>query len=43
MEFRSLRKPSYRRPEREARGRPFGFQGDLNSRGHAPRVRRLTF
>ena len=33
-EFRSPRKPSYRQPERKARGRLFGFQGDLNSRGH---------
>ena len=32
--FRSLRKPSYRHPEREVRGRLFSFQGDLNSRGH---------
>ena len=33
-EFRSPWKLSYKRAEREAQGRLFGFQGDLNSRGH---------
>ena len=28
--FRTPRKPMYRRPERVARGRLFGFQGVLN-------------
>ena len=33
-EFRSPRKPSYKQLKRKAQGRLFGFQGDLNSRGH---------